>query len=362
MSSLNKKRKVERKTIVKNKKQDPIENDEDEDVDDDDNNDDDVDDEDDNGDESNSESGDDSDVAAAKQKLKIKTNKEQKKMKNNNNNNTVNHNNDDNQVNNNNIDSCIPLFKTFRISAATLKTKMSPSKLQNPIARKTIWNNFMKMITLRGYTWEKDREAPTDYEQLLPTKGILGFFHMHAVHNDKKLEPIYVILCAKAGSPNLEKLQYPSRHILLVSDGITGRARASLQNLPLKHPPVLSPSDLKHPKPTFGATTTVPTKDNIITLKDIYIEPFFSDNFMFGLLDHRYLSVVKFEMTNQNELQQVFDVFEKQKDITHFPKMTDQDPVSRYHRLTPGEVLKLQRLSTPAGILNAYRAIIKTNI
>ena len=284
MSDNSKKRRVSKVDVKKKQEEELPPEDEEEEEEEDDGEDEDADQEDNDGgedDTNDNQVGEDEEEVAAKQRLSIKVKKEKKEKK-----------------------SAIAAVndKPQRISAATLKTKMSPSMLQNPIARKRIWANMMKMMTLSNYTWVQDREPPTEYEMLLPNKGILGFFHMHAEDNEKKKEPVYVIFCSRAGAPNLEKLTYPSRHILLISDGITGRARAAMQNLPNKKPPLI---DLKSTtiKQPFGAVTTIPTKENVITLKDVFMEPFFSTYFMFNLLNQRYLAVLEFKTLSPPELE-----------------------------------------------------------
>lgn len=253
-------------------------------------------------------------------------------------------------------------IKPARLSAATLKTKMSPAMLQNPIARKKIWCNLMKMMVRRGYEWVQDKPAPSDTEQLWPNnKNYLGIFHMHAVDKTAaKREPVYVIFCSKAGEPTLKSLQYPSKHIVLISDSLTGRARAALQALPMKAAnaatetvPIVAVST------AAGASTLVaPT---MYALKDVLVEAFVSSYFMFDLLKQRYLRVVEFSATTPKELDTVFDVFERKRDLGHFPRMLDTDPVVRHLRLPIGSVIKQTRLSTASATHNSYRVIVRTS-
>jgi DNA-directed RNA polymerase subunit H (RpoH/RPB5) len=297
--------------------------------------------------------------------------------------------------------------KSVRLSAATLKTRMSPAMLQNPIARRKIWANLMQMMIRRGYEWVQDRPAPADYEELWPNnRGFLGIFHMHAADPNtkkEKREPVHVVFCSKAGEPTLKSLQYPSRHIILVSDSLTGRARGALQQLPTKTPPLASEPSCSSISATTTSTTTMSTppmsttamatsmatsmattattttsptpmatlavkdkkgdeKDvgNGFGLKDVFVEAFVSTSFMFDLLKQRYLKIVQFDGTPAAELEKVYEVFERKRDLAHFPRMLDTDPVVRHLRLPVGSVMKTTRLSTLAAVHNAYRVIVRT--
>jgi DNA-directed RNA polymerase subunit H (RpoH/RPB5) len=55
-------------------------------------------------------------------------------------------------------------------------------------------------------------------------------------------EPVYVFFCSKLGEPTLNSMVYPSRHVIVVADSITSKARTSLLLLPVKNPPVTPPS------------------------------------------------------------------------------------------------------------------------
>lgn len=248
--------------------------------------------------------------------------------------------------------------KPIRLSAATLKTRMSPAMLQNPIARKKIWANVMQMMIRRGYEWVQDRAPPADHEELWPNnRGFLSIFHMHAadpasVSADLKREPVYVVFCSKAGDPTLKSLQYPSRHIVLVSDSLTGRARGALQQLATKTPPFAH-------QVTTNTTAIGDKKEEGWPLKDVFVEAFVSTSFMFDLLKQRYLKIVQFETVSAAELEKVYDVFERKRDLNHFPKMLDTDPVVRHLRLPVGSVMKTTRLSTLAALHNAYRVIVR---
>lgn len=245
--------------------------------------------------------------------------------------------------------------RVARFSSATLKTKMSPAMLQNPITRKKIWANLMKMMHLRGYRWVQDRPPPADDDlhQLWPNnKGLLGVFHMHAVDDEKKStfagrEPVYVIFCSKAGEPTLKSLQYPSRHILVVSDSLTGRARAALHALPVRSPPIA--------KSTLSSATEF--APNELTLKDVFVEAFTSTFFMFDLLKQQYLKVIQFKPLVPTELVRVFDTFERKRDIVGFPRMMESDPVARYFRVPVGSVIGQTRLSTAAAVQESYRVV-----
>lgn len=302
----------------------------------------------------------------------------------------------------------LPKEKVTRLSAATLKTRMSPAMLQNPMARRKIWENVMKMMVRRGYEWVQDRKAPSDQEHLWPNnRGFLSFFHMHAEDRFQqgvgegwtKREPVYVMFCSKAGEPTLNSLTFPSRHIILVSDSLTGRARAALLNLAVKTPP-----SNKAPIPTTTITTTTTTmmdsndpslrnqtdafqrnqpdanqrnqtgaftiaqsapaptsatigEANKFTLKEIYLEAFLSNIFMFDLLEHRYLKMGRFSCVGPDELNSVFAAYDQKRDLSRFPKILDTDPVVKHLRLPIGAVLKHDRLSTTTGNLPTYRVI-----
>lgn len=245
-----------------------------------------------------------------------------------------------------------------RLSAATLKIRMSPALLQNPINRKKIWTNVMQMMVRRGYEWVKDREPPSEFDQLWPNnKGFLGFFHMHAVHSapqSLKREKVYVVFCSKAGEPTLKSIQYPSRHVIVVSDSLTGRAKAALLTLAVKSPP----ND--KPRETLVGPNGVKL-DLSYEFKDVFVEAFSSTSFMFDLLNQRYLKVVKFKQTSTEELETVFDTYERKKDVNHFPKMLDIDPVVKHLRTPVNAVLKISRLSVNSAVHNTFRLVTKAN-
>jgi len=229
-------------------------------------------------------------------------------------------------------------------SAATLKTKMCPLKLQNPIRRKIIWNNIIKMMKGLAYKPVLSKPEPSETEELLPgPKGFLGMFHYH--FEKEGCEPVYVMFCSRAGEPTLKSLQYPSKHILLVSDNVTGRARTVLQNLPLRAPPKQCHS-----------TDLTP-----LQMTDVFVEVFESKNLLFDILNHRYLKGFDFAVTEGDSLQKVFNTFEQAGDKNNFPKMMDYDPLARYMCLAPGTVLGKKGISTSAGEHSSYRVVISQN-
>jgi DNA-directed RNA polymerase subunit H (RpoH/RPB5) len=204
---------------------------------------------------------------------------------------------------------------------------------------------------------------------------------MHAVAPGK--EPVHVIFCSKAGEPTLKSLQYPSRHIIIVSDQLTSRARAALALLPVKSPPTPdakqdafakeAKQDAKQEK-TAGASAAKEkdvekdvakdaTKDGRAMtgyeLKDVYIEAFVSLYFMFQLLKQRYLKCVNFSQLESKELDQVFDVFEKNRNLSHLPRMVETDPVARYLRLPTMSVVKQTRLSSSSGMQQSFRVVVR---
>lgn len=318
------------------------------------------------------------------------------------------------------------LKKPARLSAATLKTRMSPSMLQNRMARRIIWNNIRVMLERRGYEWVADRAPPADHEELLPNnKGYLGLFHMHAVDRrptgtlvpsasaltgiasatpsvgttsmeiedqskscssiggetsvvpstvEKSVvttanakapvrEPIYVVFCAKAGEPTLNSLTYPSRHIVLVSDSLTGRARAALSALESKMPPTTlegagsAEAAYTAGPPSAASIASLLPQPPAYILNQVYMEAFQSVSFMFDLLQQHYLQGVRFSLTTPEELERVFEAYEPGRHLDRFPKILDIDPVVRYLRLPVGGVLKQERLSNSAGVHTTYRLI-----
>ena len=56
----------------------------------------------------------------------------------------------------------------------------------------------------------------------------------------------------------------------------------------------------------------------------------------------------EFKVTEGEELQKVFQTFEKAGDKNNFPKMMDYDPLARYMCLAPGMVLGKKGISTSA--------------
>jgi hypothetical protein len=133
----------------------------------------------------------------------------------------------------------------LKISAATLKTKMLPGGLQNPITRKIIWRYIDLMFERRGYMMvnEKDETGkeitpPLDTEMLIADpKGVLGFYHKYAIKPTATkmrdgVDPraIHVLFCSKAGGPTLKNCEYRSPYTILVSDAFTARPGISLKH------------------------------------------------------------------------------------------------------------------------------------
>lgn len=147
-----------------------------------------------------------------------------------------------------------------RLSAALAKTKMLPYGLQNPVTRKEIWRHLVVMLQERGYRWIFDRPPPTDTEELLPAKsGSLGHFHMHAVDerglpDGRFREPVYVLFCFRAGDPTLRGLLYKSRHVIVVADVPTSKAKTAILTEPLQAPPTIPNASAL---PTTGAEATI---------------------------------------------------------------------------------------------------------
>ena len=295
-----------------------------------------------------------------------------------------------NESSNNSIKSISKDVKTEKekkkkgLSASTIKNKMSPYMLQNPTRRKIIWKNIQMMMEYRGYKWIQDKPEPTIYQDLIPdNKWVLGTFHMHAEH--EKNENVYVIFCAKSGYPTLRKIEYPSRHIILVSDTLTGRARAVLQNLNITNVPlkghykdgkmekeivkrekigtlktrklekekvVMKPGEKDIPK------IEEPNPIKLYKLNEIYIEAFPSSFFMFNLLKQRYLNSIEFKpLQKKEEIQPIFDIYEKNSDLNRLPKFNVEDPIVRFFRLSENNIVELKRLSSSAGEHFSYRTV-----
>jgi hypothetical protein len=280
--------------------------------------------------------------------------------------------------------------KKPKLSAATLKTKMSPSGLQNPISRRKIWKHLTLMMERSGYRAVAHAKPPTDEEEILPNnRNVLGQFHLHFIdanaleksddskseatggsaseHEPKKIrEPVYVLFASKAGEPTLKSLTFHSRHLILITDSLTGRAKTVLQSLPVRAPPLVVKVDM-------DAEIKELPKPPVLTLNDVFVEAFVSKDFMFDLPRQRYLNVMQFSRTPLSEVQQVCTIYGTRKratkaeagdvpltasDVENFPKMFESDPVARYYRLAPSDILRVDRLSSSAGRHLAHRVIV----
>ncbi len=214
--------------------------------------------------------------------------------------------------------------KKPKLSAATLKTKMSPSGLQNPISRRKIWKHLTLMMERSGYRAVAHAKPPTDEEEILPNnRNVLGQFHCHFVDTNagdesspapslsneaKKIrEPVYVLFASKAGEPTLKSLTFHSRHLILITDSLTGRAKTVLQSLPVRAPPLVA----KESKATVETKEVAP-----LTLNDVFVEAFVSKDFMFDLPRQRYLNVMQFSKTPLSEVQQVCTIYGTRKRTT----------------------------------------------
>jgi len=238
------------------------------------------------------------------------------------------------------------------MSLSAFKTTYNPFHLLDPIKRKEIWNNLMLMMERRGYTWVRDRPDPMETEQLTVSKikGYLGMFHMHAVHPVR--EPVYVVLFSKSGEPALKQLVYPSRHIIVLTDATTGKARNAM-----KH--AINQKNYGLTLVKKGADEIKDTKQPILyPMQDVYMESHTSDVFSTDIIKHRYLETYEITLATLEEREQVAKVFEA--DIMKYPLIPDSDPIVRYFGYRPGDVLKEKNLSTTAGITYSFRTVVPT--
>jgi DNA-directed RNA polymerase subunit H (RpoH/RPB5) len=329
--------------------------------------------------------------------------------------------------------------KAPRVSAATLKRRMSPGLLQNRVARKTIWFNLQRMLQVRGYRWVADRAEPGENDELLPNnKGYLGLFHLHAVDAiappdaappaaspaatagaggsppeagggpadrvpapgahavgatlgaagasgasgaagapgviaaaaARRREPVFVVFCSNAGGPTLNSLKYPSRHVIVVSDILTGRATAALGALLARRPPAaLDQQGVADPRAHASVTSASVGNATLegdgvpaYAFREVHMEAFVSSAFMFDLLDQHYLRGVQFSVPSAAELERVFEAYEPGRHVDRFPRILDSDPVIRYLGLPAGTIVKQNCLSSSAAIHPSYRLVSSSKV
>ena len=190
----------------------------------------------------------------------------------------------------------------------------------------------------RGYQWVRHAVDPGSREGLLfqPSKGFLCSYHKHAVK--KNHEPVYVLFCCKAGEPILKTLEYPSRHVLVISDVVTGRAKSILHSL-------VNRDVCKQHKSSYS-------------MEEVVIELFESKMFMFDMMKQTYLRSIQFKIVDSKEEEkQIFDTYVRNMDKKVFPVLFDSDPVARYMNLKTGQLLKNESLSTTAGRYQSFRLV-----
>lgn len=233
------------------------------------------------------------------------------------------------------------------MSMSTFRIHHDPYHLLDPVMRKTIWKNLMLMMERRGYTWIRDRPDPTDTEQLsiAKIKGYLGMFHMHAEHPQR--EPVYVVLFSKSGEPALKQLVYPSRHVIVLTDATTGKARNAMKAV----------INQKNFTATLAKAKAKQEGGSVVySMHDVHMESHTSEAFCTDIMSHRYLETNKITLATEADRKQVADLFES--DIMKYPLIPDSDPISRYFGYRPGDVLKEKCLSTTAGMTHSFRTVV----
>lgn len=302
----------------------------------------------------------------------------------------------------------LALKKLFKVPATLTKLSMNPYLCQHPQNRVLIQNNVKKMMEDRGYRWVKHETSSTaagddgSVKGLLPVnnKMVLSFYDMHAIKDNH--EPVYVVFCLQAGEPTLKSIQYPSRHVILVSDKLIAKARVKIDtqralmrqrhlNFPAlalgtsspctptpqpveeakrtKEPMVddaadddskeqqIKPKKAKSKKkPKFdvpGWPTHMTAKS--FTFNDVYIEAFASASLRFSLLEHRYNASTNFKLATPADLKIAADIYDA--DIHKYPLVMTGDPISRHFGLVEGQVIKEETASSTAGIVHSYRTV-----
>jgi DNA-directed RNA polymerase subunit H (RpoH/RPB5) len=232
-------------------------------------------------------------------------------------------------------------------------------------------------------------------------------------------EPVYVFFCSKLGEPTLNSMVYPSRHVIVVADSITSKARTSLLLLPVKNPPVTPPSvtppsvALPHAhqpaahsavpglqaassppgeasaaakaalatipgsasgsvaapvlpaasadatRASASASTAAAAGVACYPLSEVHVESFESSRFMFDLLAQRYLKTVRVTPAGRERLGDIARVYDH--DVTHYPRMMDTDPIASHLALKQGSVVELDRMSVSSAEHAAFRVIARAH-
>jgi DNA-directed RNA polymerase subunit H (RpoH/RPB5) len=263
------------------------------------------------------------------------------------------------------------------MSWSAFRTPFNPCHLLDPVKRIDIWKYIVLMLERRGYTCLRDRPDPSPIEQLSVTKikGFLGMFHMHAIHPSR--EPVYVVLFSSSGDPALKQLTYPSRHILVVTDKTTGKARKAMKSLVNQRNYLQTLTNAKEggekekekekdeekdkqkekekEKETELSSSTTTTELKY-SLHEVYMECHLSECFEFDLLKQRYLETTEISLATEEDRKKLADIFER--DTSKYPLIPDNDPVVRYFGYRPGDVLKEKTLCTTAGFSYSFRTVV----
>lgn len=240
----------------------------------------------------------------------------------------------------------MPKKKSDRISAAIYKTKMMSEFLQDPDQRQVIWNMVERMLIRRGYTWVSDLPAPPRHAYLLPTnKNFLYIYHRHAVKEG--CEPIFVLFFSKLGEPNLKTLGFPSRHIVIVSDSLTGKAKTAIsENANQNNYPLI----VRHPERPLCET---------YPMTHVYIESFTSNQLTFDIMKTYYLQSMQLRLVTDAAEIQIAREFAGDNDLNRLPHLSSTDPVALYFGFRPGMVIEETHLSGNAGRLKSWRIVVR---
>jgi DNA-directed RNA polymerase subunit H (RpoH/RPB5) len=162
------------------------------------------------------------------------------------------------------------------------------------------------------------------------------------------------VLFSKSGEPALKQLVYPSRHIIVLTDATTGKARNAMKHaVNQKNYGFTLSAAIQEGKVTGEVK---PTEQKLYPMQDVYMECHTSDMFSTDIIKHRYLETYEISLATPEELKQIATIYEA--DIHKYPLIPDSDPIVKYFGYRPGDVLKEKSLSTTAGVSISFRTVV----
>lgn len=216
----------------------------------------------------------------------------------------------------------------------TLNPELIPIKKDAETIRKDVLTNIIKMLSARGYINEKNvrknidnMEKPRDDDtyqinldkNISPESSDKNYIKQF-VGNVVMVRIVHIDVKGLTKLPVIKDflLNYKMNHKILVFDGISDKAKATLNSTPNT---------------------------------ECFIESFF----MLNILE--YIDSPKYEILSTDEANQVIDSYLMKKN--EMMKILTIDPIVSYFNLRRGDVLRIIRPSSQSGNNIAYRIVAK---